>query len=123
MKLVDEKQKKKIQDEQKRDVALYFVEDGEVGFNPAHNKWVIEHTIQKAKLNKKKRANQYNEQLRERADAVATYVKSRAAEGSTPVEKYFGKRWMSYLRGEKIIQVLKNSSLYGKKKNLYLPGN
>ena len=115
---------KDIVEEQKRDRALYFVEEGEPGFNPAHNKWVIEHTMKKYAQNKKKKAKLYNEAVRERADAVATYLKSHTAEGSTPVEKYFGRKWMSYLRGEKIVEVLKGkTSLYGRDRKLYLTGN
>jgi hypothetical protein len=116
--------KKIISEEQKRDNALYFVEDGEPGFNPDYNKFVIENTIKKHNLVMKRRQKAYEEAIRERSDAVATYLKSRVSEGSTPVEKYFGKKWMSYLRGEKIMNVLKkNSFLGGKERKLYIPGN
>jgi len=98
----------KIKEEQKRDIALYFVEKGEAGFSPERNKAVIERTIKKSNLLRKKKALQYRENVQERADAVATYIKSRIAEGNTPVEKYFGKRWMAYLRGQKILNILKS---------------
>jgi hypothetical protein len=115
---------KTIKEEQQRDQALYFVEEGDPGFNPAHNKFVIENTIKKYNAARNKKAKLYNEAIRERADAVATYIKSRVAEGGTPVEKYFGKKWMSYLRGEKIMEVLKQKTLVnGQKKQMYLTGN
>jgi hypothetical protein len=115
---------KTIIDEQKRDHALYFIEDGEEGFSPEHNKFVIENTMKKYEANRKKKAKEHVEAIRERADAVATYFKSRMAEGNTPVEKYFGKRNLAYLRGEKILQKLKSNTLLGKKnRQIYLPGD
>lgn len=132
MKLVDHKQSKKIQEEQKRDVALYFVEDGEAGFNPAWNKAVIERTIKKSEALRRKKAKQYIENVRERADAVATYLKSRAAEGSTPIEKYFGRQYFSYLAGRKIrsnvmeMNAAKNSGMKNVapfKRKVYLPSD
>lgn len=114
---------KKITDEQKRDHALFFVEDGEEGFSPEHNKFVIENTIKKYKAKRKRQQKDYVESVRERSDAVATYLKSSAAETDKPVESYFGKKWMAYLRGEKILEKLKSNRLLGQKRNLYLPGN
>lgn len=132
MKLVDSNQTNKIQEEQKRDVALYFVEDGEAGFNPAWNKAVIERTIKKSEALRRKKAKQYVENIRERADAVATYLKSRVAEGSTPIEKYFGKRMMAHLAGRRIMgkimemNAAKNAKKKGVipiKRKVYLPSD
>jgi hypothetical protein len=65
---------------------------------------------------------EYRDQIAERSDAVATYLTSRIAEGNTPIEKYFGKKMMSHLRGEKILQILKGFyTIGGKKRKLYLP--
>jgi membrane protein involved in colicin uptake len=113
---------KDIKEEQKRDEALYFVEDGEAGFNPEYNKMVIERTIKKAQENRKKKHKEYVESLRERSDAVATYLKSRKAESNRPVEEYFTKRELAHLRGEHIVQKLKNTSFLGQKRDLYIPG-
>jgi hypothetical protein len=115
---------KTIKEEQERDNALYFVEDGEPGFSPEHNKFVIENSIKKYRANRRRKAKEYVEAIQERSDAVATYIKSRIAEGNTPVEKYFGKTMMAYLRGEKIMNVLKQkSSLFGKERKIYVTGN
>ena len=115
---------KTVEEEQKRDHALYFVEDGEPGFSPEHNKFVIENTIKKTEAMKKRKKKEYEEALGERSDAVVTYLRSRFAEGSTPIEKYFGKQWMAKLRGEKIAQVLQQSRIInGQKRKLYLPGD
>jgi proline dehydrogenase len=112
----------KIKDEQQRDHALYFVEDGEEGFNPEYNKMVIERTIKKTQANRKKKQHDYVDALQERTDAVATYLKSRSAESNRPVESYFSKRELAYLRGEKIMQKVKGS-LLGRQRELYIPGN
>ncbi len=112
-----------IEEEQKRDHAVYFVEKGEEGFSPEYNKMVIEKTIQKTQANRKKKQKEYIESLRERSDAVATYLKSRAADSNRPVEAYFSKRELAHLRGEKIVEKLQNKSFLGKKRDLYIPGN
>jgi len=112
----------KIAEEQKRDHALYFVADGEPGFSEAHNRAVIAGTIKKYEAKRKLKMKEYRDQIAERSDAVATYLTSRIAEGNTPIEKYFGKKMMSHLRGEKILQILKGFyTIGGKKRKLYLP--
>ena len=90
---------KTIEEEQERDRALYFVEDGEKGFSPEYNNMVIKRTMEKAKKMRLKKQKEYDEAIGERADAVATYLKSRVAEGNSPIEKYFGKKTMAQLRG------------------------
>lgn len=114
---------KDIKEEQKRDHAIYFIEDGEEGFSPEHNKFVVENTMKKYAKNRKRKQKEYLDALRERSDAVATYLKSRAAESNRPVEAYFSKRELAYLRGERIVKKLQNGSLLGKQgRDLYIPG-
>lgn len=113
-----------VQEEQKRDHALYFVEDGQDGFSPEHNKWVIEETIRKTEAMRRARMKAYEEAIAERSNAVVSYIHSRAADSNRPVEQYFGKRMMAQLRGEKIAEVLQGQHLIGgKKRKLYVPGN
>lgn len=97
----------KILEEQKRDHALYFVEDGQQGFSPEWNKMVIERTIKKAEQLHRKKQLDYIENIRERADAVASYLK-HADRKDTPIEKYFGKQQLAYLQGRKIVERLKS---------------
>lgn len=85
----------------------FFVEKGDPGFSPARNKAIIEGTIRKRNQEIAARRKAYQNDVAERSDAVATYLRSRAAEGYTPLEKYFGKRQLAHLRGQKIVQVLK----------------
>lgn len=112
---------KDIKEEQQRDHDLYFIEDGEAGFSPEHNKFVIENTIKKYNQKRKQQQQKYRENLGERSDAVATYLKHLTQGKDTPVEKYFSKKTLAYLRGEEITQKLKSGSLLGKKRQFYLP--
>ena len=109
-----------LQEQKKRDHEIYFVEEGEPGFNPAHNKHVIASTIKKTNQMRALRNRQYEDNVRERVDAVMTYAKSRLVYGSTPVEKYFGKRQLAHLRGQQIVDIIK-SKIAGRQGNVYLP--
>lgn len=114
----------KIKEEQQRDHALYFVEGGEAGFNPDHNKMVIERTIKKYNAMRLKRRKAYQEALAERSDAVVTYLRAVDRGKEANVDKYFGKKMLAYLRGEKIVSRLKQNSILGKpSRELYIPGN
>lgn len=92
-------------EEEKRDYAKYYVPDGENGFSPQRNQAVIDNTIKKNDEYRKKRAQLYNEQIRERSNAIVSYLFSRkGAQGGNSVERYFGKKELSYLRGQRIIE-------------------
>jgi hypothetical protein len=109
-----------LQKDQKRDYQKFFIEDGEPGFSPDYNKYVIEKTIKKTNAVRRQKMVQFREGVAERSDAVATYLKSRIGEGVTPIEKYFGKQWMAYLRGAQIQNVLR-TKLKSKERKVYLP--
>jgi hypothetical protein len=115
---------KKITKEEEEDYKKYFIEKGDPGFSPARNKFVVEKTIAKMDKMRQEKHKQWVEGFRERADAVETYLSSRIAQGNTPIEKYFGKRWMSYLRGQKIMKIIKTkkNEITGKiEPKVYLP--
>ena len=113
-----DKDKSKVTEEQKRDHALYFVEDGDKGFSPEYNKMVIDRTMRKAALNRKKKNDAYVESIRERSDAVVTYLKHIDTGKSTPVERYFSREELARLRGQKILEKIKTAG-----RQLYIPGN
>ena len=117
---VDLSQSKEVQDFQKRDIALFFKEDGDENFNPERNKAIIAETIRKSTENKRKILKIEEDRIRERVDAVTTYIYSRFAEGNMPIEKYFGKRYLAHLRGMKIADTLK-SKLQNRQRQVYLP--
>ena len=93
---------------QKQDYHLVPV-DPDPDFDLEHNKRVVEETIAwNEKLRKNKQA-EINEQVRERAEAVAQYLKSsEQGRKTTDIEKYFGRRHLSYLRGQQIMERLKD---------------
>jgi hypothetical protein len=109
---------KTIKEEQQRDHALYFVEDGEAGFSPEYNKMVIDRTIKKSLENRRKKRKAYVESIRERSDAVVTYLKHIDTGKSTPVERYFSREELARLRGQKILERVKSAN-----RQLYIPGN
>lgn len=92
----------------------FYVVTPDPDFNPDRNKAIIENSIKKYEATRKKKNAEYVDKLRERTDAVATYLKSRWAESDRPVEKYFGKRMLAHLRAQKIVQKLKGYTKEGK---------
>lgn len=96
---------------QKLDYQKWFKEGGDVGFSPERNKAIVEKTIRKHELNIMRKKKDYAEAVRERADAVATYLKSLSNGKELSVERYFGKRELAKLRGQQIIQKLQGRSL------------
>lgn len=94
---------------QKRDYQVYLVEGGDPGFSPAKNKAVIDGTIEKYEARRKAKIKEYQKNVGERAEAVAFYLKHVNSGKFTPVEKYFSRRELARLRGEKILQTLKGN--------------
>lgn len=104
----------------KQEDSKFFVEKGDPGFNPSRNKSIIAETIRKTNELYKAKQKLADDALGERVDAVVTYIKSRAGQSGSPVEQYFGKRMLAYLRGQKISQVVK-TRLMGRERNVYVP--
>lgn len=86
----------------------YFKEEGDPGFSPARNKWVVENTIKKTEALIKSKRNEWDDKMGERSEAVASYLTSKAVDNNTPIEKYLGKRNLAYLRGQRILQRMVN---------------
>lgn len=95
-----------LTENQKRDYKKFFIEKGDIGFSPAANKHVIDKTIKDNEALMKAKKAQYTDTIRERADAVATYLRSKALDSGKPIEQYFGRRGLAYLRGQQIVQRL-----------------
>jgi hypothetical protein len=109
-----------LEEQQKRDHALYFLEAGDVGFSPERNKRMVEESIRKTNAERARRNRLYKDQVGERVDAVITYLNSRIAEGNTPIEKYFGKKMLAHLRGQQILETLK-TKIGGVERIVYIP--
>ena len=100
---------KKLKSWEERDALDFFRKHNipeAVNFNPEHNQKVIDRTIKKNEAVRKKKRKEFKENLGEKIEAVAFYLKSRAVDSGTPIDKYVGKRWIAKLRGEEIRDIL-----------------
>ena len=67
-------------------------------------------SIKKNELNSKRKRQEFKEKSEERISAIASYTHKLAnTRENTSVEKYFGKKYLTYLRGEQIINKLRNA--------------
>jgi len=92
------------------DYKKWYQDKPEAGFSPERNKAVIEESIRKAELMKRRRQSDYVEQIRERSDAVVSYLKRVSMGMEKSVEAYFGRQELARLRGQKIIQEMQGRS-------------
>lgn len=92
---------------QKKDYRNWFDEKADASFVARHNKDVIDEVIKDTERVSKMKSKQFEDKLRERTDAVATYFKSVAAGKEINVDKYFGKKNLAHLRGQQIVEMIK----------------
>jgi hypothetical protein len=79
-----------------------FMQDTpDLGFSAERNKEVVEASIKKYEAMRRKKLQQASEGMAERVDAIATYLTSMKG-SNMPAWKYFGRRWMAYLRGDEL---------------------
>lgn len=72
-------------------------------FSPEHNNYVIEKTIKEYDANRKKKHDQAVDTVRERAGALAVFLKSLEKGGKTSnLLRYFGKKEFTRLRGNDV---------------------
>lgn len=96
----------KLTDAQIEDFRRYYVDDPGSEFSPARSYAAIDECIKKADLERKMRTDAYTEKLRERIDASVAYI-LHSDQKSTPIEKYFGRQFLGYLQGQRIVHKLK----------------
>ena len=86
----------------------YVRPEPDLNFDPEHNKQVIEATIKATDKMARQRMKEAMEKVGERVSAVKTYVQG-LSEGrrSTDREKFFGKEYLTYLRGQEIVEKIK----------------
>ena len=86
----------------------YVKIDPDPEFDSEHNKRVIEKTIKDNEKLVKARNREFDEKSKERTNAVAIYLRSLNQGGkTTDHEKFFGKKYLTYLRGKEIMEKLK----------------
>jgi hypothetical protein len=94
-------------DNQKRDYNKFFNKDNDASFVKRHNDNLINEVINESYATRLKKAKIYEDKLGERSDAVATYLKAIQRGKTANVDKYFGKKALAHLRGQKIIETIK----------------
>ena len=92
---------------EKLDYRKWYQDTPEVGFSPERNKAVIRDSIAKSQLLRERRNRDYIESIRERADAVASYLKAVSQGMEKGVDQYFGRKELAHLRGQKIVDEIK----------------
>ena len=95
---------------EKRDYQKFYVPKPDSNFNPEYNNSVIQNTIAEYEKMRRSKHNIYLEKLAERVDAAVSYVMYLERGGSSPAEKYFGKRILAQLRGQKIRRIVKGKT-------------
>lgn len=112
-----------VKDEDKK----FYAVTPDAGFSPARNKAVVENSIKKYEAMRAKKWKEWEEGVAERSEAVASYLKHVDWGKSTPVERYFDRRTLAYLRGDEIKaklysamqqqSLMNQRMLHGKKKS------
>ena len=86
----------------------YVSVNPDADFDPKHNQAVIEKTIKDNEKLVKARNKVFDEKAKERTNAVAIYLRSLNQGGkATNHEKFFGKKYLAYLRGKEIMEKIK----------------
>jgi len=78
-------------------------------FSAENNQKIIARTIQKSEMARINKMKVWNESMRDRADAVASFLKHVDSGKHNNVVNYFGRKELARLRGEDILTQLKGS--------------
>ena len=98
-----------------KDDFKFVPRDPEVGFDPKHNKRVVEMTIKKQLAREKAIKQEFLNNYEERADAAASFLKAlergayAGATSDSAAQRYFGKRQLAKLRGQENMDKIKAS--------------
>lgn len=69
-------------------------------FNEERNRRIIEDSIAETERIQAKKREEFGEQLKERADAVARFIQSvKSGANSSDIQGYFGKKMLEHLSG------------------------
>lgn len=81
---------------------------GDPDFSEEHNRRVIAEVDEWNDRMDRVREKTHKESVRERSSAVSRYLHQLSqGRGVSGVDKYFGKRYLAYLRGQEILSKLK----------------
>lgn len=86
----------------------FWPKNPDPGFSVEKNNKVIADVIKAYEKYRAKKMAQFTDKLRERTDAVASYLAGgRGAGRNRSIEKYFGKTYLAHLRGQNICDQLR----------------
>jgi len=86
----------------------FWPKEPEPGFSPERNRQVVDKSIEKYEAMRKKKMALFTENLKERTDALASYLAGGSGlQRNRSLEQYFGKRYLAHLRGEDITDELR----------------
>lgn len=81
--------------------------DGDPDFDAEHNKRVIAETEKKSDRIQREKQREFDEALKERAYAAGKMVEHIKSGGDPNTQKYFGKKYIEYLRGQHLVDKYK----------------
>ena len=101
---------------------------GDPNFDPEKNKKIIADSIKRYERNRRSKKREYQESIRYRSAAIATYLESVKQGKGGDIKKYFGNEELARLRGQEVLNALKmNPEIVKKlkerldKKSIYKP--
>ncbi len=95
------------------DMKRFWAERPDPDFSPEHNAEVIRRSIERAEKHRLEMRKMQMEGIRERASALASYIKYQDRGGNKSAENYFGRKEMTRLQGKKVIQMLQRAKETG----------
>lgn len=105
-----------VTENQRRDYDKYFIKEGDATFSPERNALIMDESIKAYEAKRKLQHNKFVEQLKERVDATVSLLFSTKgvcqrcpADSTEPcphntIEKYFGRKYLAHLQGQRILQ-------------------
>lgn len=80
----------------------FYLEIPDPNFSPERNKAVVEGSIKKYEAMRRKKGKEYTQDYAERSDAVVSYLKHNQNKPGYALDRYFDKKYLTYLRGDEI---------------------
>jgi hypothetical protein len=90
-------------------------------YDVAQNREVVRRSVEKNKKKREAIEKNFDEKLKERSSALASYLLYLDRGGASSAERYFGKKYLSHLRGREILEEIKKRAEFTGKTGMVLP--
>ena len=87
----------------------YVNVDPDPDFDPEHNRRVVDEALKKARLYRDNSLKAFREKTKERVVATAKYIDALQGDKVKSAESYFGKKYLTHLRGREIRDRIMNA--------------